>query len=54
MINWKLIAFWVLLWWFVYSAPTEGTIAHLLLPQNDDGSQYVPAPPPNCTFPCRV
>ena len=25
-INWKLIAFWVLLWWFVYSAPTEGSL----------------------------
>ena len=30
-INWKVIAFWVLLWWFIYSAPTEGTIAQLLL-----------------------
>jgi hypothetical protein len=29
-INWKLIAFWVLLWWFVYSAPTEGTLTELL------------------------
>ena len=29
-INWKLIAFWVLLWWFIYSAPTEGTIAQFL------------------------
>ena len=29
-INWKLIAFWVLLWWFVYSAPTEGTLTDLL------------------------
>jgi hypothetical protein len=23
-INWKLIAFCVALWWFIYSAPTEG------------------------------
>jgi hypothetical protein len=23
-INWKAIAFWVCLWWFIYSAPTEG------------------------------
>ena len=29
-INWKLIAFWALLWWFVYSAPTEGSITQLL------------------------
>ena len=29
-INWKLIAFWVLLWWFVYSAPTEGSLSALL------------------------
>jgi hypothetical protein len=29
-INWRLIAFWVLLWWFVYSAPTEGTLTDLL------------------------
>jgi hypothetical protein len=29
-INWKLIAFWVLLWWFVYSAPTEGSLTQLL------------------------
>jgi hypothetical protein len=26
-INWKLIAFWIALWWFVYSAPTEGPFA---------------------------
>jgi hypothetical protein len=29
-INWKLIAFWVLLWWFIYSAPTEGLLPQLL------------------------
>jgi len=29
-INWKLIAFWVLLWWFVYRAPTEGSLTQLL------------------------
>ena len=29
-INWKLIAFWVLLWWFVYSAPTEGSLTDLI------------------------
>ena len=33
-INWKLIAFWALLWWFVYSAPTEGSIAQLLSSSN--------------------
>ena len=25
-INWKLIAFWVALFWCVYSAPTEGSL----------------------------
>ena len=29
-INWKLIAFWAVLWWFVYSAPTEGSMSDLL------------------------
>lgn len=29
-INWKLIAFWVALWWFVYRAPTEGSFAQLV------------------------
>jgi hypothetical protein len=29
-INWKLIAFWVALWWFVYRAPTEGSFSQLL------------------------
>ena len=33
-INWKLIAFWVLLWWFIYSAPTEGTFGQLLISAN--------------------
>jgi hypothetical protein len=26
-VNWKLIAFWVALWWFVYKAPTEDPLA---------------------------
>lgn len=26
-INWKLIAFISALWWFIYSAPTEDSIA---------------------------
>jgi len=29
-INWKLIAFWAVLWWFVYAAPTEGSLSDLL------------------------
>lgn len=29
-INWKLIAFWVVLWWFVYTAPTEGSLLDML------------------------
>jgi hypothetical protein len=28
-INWKLIAFVGLMWWFVYSAPTEDSIITL-------------------------
>jgi hypothetical protein len=28
-INWKLIAFVGLLWWFVYSAPTEDSIIQI-------------------------
>ena len=28
-INWRLIAFWAALWWFVYTAPTEDTFAGL-------------------------
>ena len=26
-INWRVVAFWVALWWFVYSAPTEDPFA---------------------------
>jgi hypothetical protein len=26
-IDWKLIAFCVALWWFIYSAPTEGVFS---------------------------
>jgi hypothetical protein len=33
-INWKLIAFWALLWWFIYSAPTEGTLSYLVSTAN--------------------
>ena len=29
-INWKLIAFWAVLWWFVYSAQTEGSLSDVL------------------------
>ena len=28
-INWKLIVFCVALWWFIYSAPTEGLFTSL-------------------------
>lgn len=28
-VNWKAIAFWVLLWWLVYSAPTERSVDQL-------------------------
>lgn len=26
-VNWKRIAFWAAMWWFVYSAPTEDPLA---------------------------
>jgi hypothetical protein len=26
-VNWKLIVFCVALWWFIYSAPTEGILS---------------------------
>lgn len=29
-INWKLIAFWAVLWWLVYSAPTEAVLSNML------------------------
>jgi hypothetical protein len=29
-IDWKRIAFWVFLWWCIYSAPTEGSLTDLL------------------------
>jgi hypothetical protein len=35
-INWKLVAFWALLWWFIYSAPTEGMLSALLSTPNSD------------------
>ena len=28
-VNWKLIAFIGLLWWFVYSAPTEDSLIRI-------------------------
>jgi hypothetical protein len=28
-VNWKAIAFWVVLWWLVYSAPTERSVDQL-------------------------
>ena len=30
-VNWRIIAFWAALWWFVYSAPTEDFFARALL-----------------------
>ena len=39
-INWKLIAFWAVLWWLVYTAPTEGVLSNMLsgsvVTQQDD------------------
>jgi len=28
-VDWKAIAFWALLWWLVYSAPTERSVDQL-------------------------
>jgi hypothetical protein len=36
-INWKLIAFCVALWWFIYSAPTEGALISLFWPDAHAG-----------------
>ena len=30
-VNWRTIAFWTALWWFIYSAPTEDFFARALL-----------------------
>ena len=38
-INWKLILFWVALWYFVYSAPTEGVLNGMFNPDAQT-SQY--------------
>ena len=38
-INWKLIVFCVALWWFIYSAPTEGILtAHFWAPSTATNS----------------
>ena len=29
-VNWKVVVFWVALWWFVYTAPTEDPLARFL------------------------
>lgn len=33
-VNWRVIAFWAALWWFIYSAPTEDFLAGALLPRS--------------------
>ena len=34
-VNWRFIAFWAALWWFVYTAPTQGDfLSSVLLPQS--------------------
>jgi hypothetical protein len=38
-INWKLIAFWAVLWWFIYSAPTEGWLSEMLVLNSSTASQ---------------
>ncbi len=38
-INWKLIAFWVVLWWFIYSAPTEGWLSEMLVSNSSTADQ---------------
>ena len=37
-INWRIIAFWAALWWFIYSAPTEGFLMRAFLPSADTTS----------------
>ena len=37
-VNWRIIAFWAALWWFIYSAPTEGFLTHAFLPSPDTTS----------------
>jgi hypothetical protein len=38
-INWKLIAFWAVLWWCIYSAPTEGWLSTILMSSSGTASQ---------------
>jgi hypothetical protein len=38
-INWKLIAFWAVLWWFIYSAPTEGWLSEMLMSNSSTASE---------------
>jgi len=38
-INWKLIAFWAVLWWFIYSAPTEGWLSEMLVSNSSSATQ---------------
>jgi hypothetical protein len=38
-INWKLIAFWAVLWWFIYSAPTEGWLSEMLVSNSSGATQ---------------
>lgn len=33
-VNWKLVVFCVALWWFIYSAPTEGLFTHFWAASN--------------------
>jgi hypothetical protein len=33
-VNWRVIAFWAALWWFIYSAPTEDFLMGALLPRS--------------------
>ena len=37
-VNWRAIVFWALLWWFIYSAPTEGLLSRALHLDADAGS----------------
>jgi hypothetical protein len=39
-INWKLIVFWVALWWFVYTAPTEDPLARFSAFAGDDVASW--------------
>ena len=40
-VNWRVIVFWAALFWFVYSAPTEGLLTRAFMsPPNTHGAEW--------------